>query len=201
MLRNRSLKAGYLELQAGLEAAEIAVAEAKTRSTEGAENIWLRDRIAELPADSNIATVQRLVLDNELKASDAFSKYLTEILSSADDARQALSEQWASTRQSAAALAAELIDRYPPSHPIISQLHEACASLDEALNNPVPERPDAPELSEHNSTDITQEAEHLRAANDLLQQEMNKLRGELSQHTTNVEQADEQAEDLKALLQ
>jgi hypothetical protein len=36
VLRNGSLKASHLELQAGLEAAEIAVAEAKTRSTEGA---------------------------------------------------------------------------------------------------------------------------------------------------------------------
>jgi hypothetical protein len=36
LLRNRSLKASYLELQAGLEAAAIAVSAANARSSEGA---------------------------------------------------------------------------------------------------------------------------------------------------------------------
>jgi DNA repair exonuclease SbcCD ATPase subunit len=42
---------------------------------------------------------------------------------------------------------------------------------------------------------------HQNSQNRTAQQELNKLRGELSQHTANVEQADEQAEDLKGLLQ
>ncbi len=201
LLRNRSLKARYRALQDGLEASEAAIAMAMSRVTDGAEKIWLQDRLAELPDEGELPAIQRLVLANELELDSDFEKNLTEILSSADAARDAVAEQWAKTRESAHNLAAGLIDRYPLSHPVIVQMHDAYGSLDQALGTSPEPLPDAPELSEADPTDATQEAEHLRATNDLLQQELDKLRGELSQQSADGANADEQAEDLKGLLQ
>ena len=81
------------------------------------------------------------------------------------------------------------------------QLHEAYRNLDEELGNPTADLPDPPEVSAEDATDLTQESEHLRATNELLQQENDKLRGQLSQQSADGADADEQAEDLKALLQ
>ena len=133
--------------------------------------------------------------------ADDFTGKLTTILSSAEAARAAAIEQWSTTRDSAAALAADLISRYPLSHPVITQLHEAYEALDNAFGTSSPELPEPPPVEDADETDVTQEVEHLRAANDLLQQELDTARGELSQHSAEGEEAEEQAEDLKGLLQ
>jgi hypothetical protein len=172
VLRNRTLKQRYESLLEGLDAAETAVAKANERSSEGAEKLWLRDRVGEIPESESddIARIQRMVLENELSPTEDFTGKLTTILSSAEAARAAAVEQWSTTRESAAAIAADLISRYPLSHPVISQLHEAYESLDQAFGTSSPALPDPEPVDDADETDITQEVEHLRAANDLLQQ-------------------------------
>jgi hypothetical protein len=199
LLRNRALKQQYLELKSGLEAADAAIEQAKLRVSEGAEKLWLRDRLAELPVDTDIGALQRLVLSNELEPDAKFEADLTKILSSADAARVELARQWEKARKSAADLAASLIEKYPLSHPIISQLHEAYIQLDQGFDVDTPDLPAAPEVTDADATDITQEAEHLRATNELLQQEVEQLRQDLE--AASGEDTNEQAEDLKGLLQ
>ena len=201
LLRNRSLKAQYQALTEGLAEAETAVQAAKLRMTDGAERIWLSDRVDQLQGDDEITNLQKLVLQNELEPQDEFAGNLTATLAAGEAAQAALRERWQQARASSHALASELSAKYPLSHPVITQLHDAYATLDKELGIDTAELPDAPEIDEADLTDVAQEAEHVRAANELLQQEIDKLRDELSQQQASGEDAQEQENDLKSLLQ
>jgi hypothetical protein len=51
-----------------------------------------------LPEEGEIAEIQRLILANELEKDAEFEANLTNILSSAEAARDAIAQQWASAR-------------------------------------------------------------------------------------------------------
>ncbi len=203
-LRNRELKARYRELEAQSATADEAVAEATARFegvAETARDEWLSERIASCSGDDPVSEVQRLVLQNERSPDPDFMAGLQQLLASGSDAHTHYQQQWQGLREQSHQLACRLIESYPLSQAVISQLYEAFTELDKAFATDLPPLPDAPERESGDDMDLSQEAEHLRAANELIQQQLEEARTELNKHQSSSEEAEEQAEDLKKLLQ
>ena len=201
LLRNRALLKLYQSVTKDLEAASDAVAAAKLRMTDDAERVWLRDRLTALDDSTDVGAIQRVVLQNELEPSDSLRKELAESLSEGALLRKILRSRWEPARSQAHQVAVELIRKYPLSYPMISQLHQAYGVFDEQVEIDSPTLPDPPDIPEGDSTDASQEAEHLRATNELLQKELQQTKTLLETKVASGENAEEQAEDLKTLLQ
>ena len=122
-------------------------------------------------------------------------------LASGSDAHTHYQDQRRNLREQTHTLASRLTESYPFSQPVIAQLYDAFATLDHAFSIDLPPLPDAPEREAGDDMDLCQEAEHLRAANELLLQQLEEARTELSKRQNSSEDAEEQAEDLKKLLQ
>ena len=200
-LRNRELKRRYEALESASAEAFEAVEQAREQLKLGADKAWIRDRLEVLQGEDEVTVIQRLVLGNELEADGEFQHNLREQLNSGESAQQALQEQWQQIRTTSHELASRLIESYPLSHPVISQLYDAFGELDATLAVQLPDLPEAPDTSELDSTDASQEAENLRASNELLQQELDRFKEELASRDASSGDAEEQAEDLKGLLQ
>lgn len=203
-LRNRELKTRYRALEAQSVAAEETVAEAAAKfegMADAAREQWLSERISACTGDDPVSEVQRLVLQNERSPHPEFAAELQQQLASGSDAHAHYQDQWRSLREQSHALACRLTESYPLSQAVISQLYEAFAALDKAFSIDLPPLPDAPEREAGDDMDLSQEAEHLRAANELLQQQLEEARAELNKQQSSSEDAEEHAEDLKKLLQ
>lgn len=201
LVRNRALHQRYRALCEGLDAASEAVAAAKLRMTDGAERVWLRDRLETMDHSTDIGAVQRVILANELEPSDDLASDLSECLSDNPITRKLLRAKWEPARKRAHQVAQELIEKYPLSHPTLSQLHLAYGAFDEVVGMKSPLLSDPPAVAPGDSTDASQEAENLRATNELLQKELDQTRTLLETKLASGEEAEEQAEDLKTLLQ
>lgn len=201
LVRNRALQQRYRTLSEGLDAASEAIAAAKLRMTDGAERVWLRDRLEALDDHSDVGAVQKVILANELEPSDTLATDLSECLSDNPIGRKILRSRWEPVRKRAHQVALDLIAKYPLSYPTLSQLHLAYGSFDQEVGMKSPTLPDPPEIPPGDSTDASQEAENLRATNELLQKELDQIRTHLESKLASGEEAEEQAEDLKTLLQ
>jgi len=201
LVRNRALHQRYRSLSEGLDAATEAVAAAKLRMTDSAERVWLRDRLEALDDSTDIGALQRVILANELEPSDSLASDLSECLSDNPIARKILRTKWEPARKRAHQVAEELIEKYPLSYPMLSQLTLAYGVFDEEVGMKSPRLSDPPAIAPGDSTDASQEAENLRATNELLQKELDQTRTQLESKLASGEEAEEQAEDLKTLLQ
>ncbi|MCB1685532.1 MAG: hypothetical protein R3E82_07170 [Pseudomonadales bacterium] len=201
LVRNRALHQRYRALFEGLEAAAEAVAAARLRMTDGAERVWLRDRLEALDVSTDIGALQRVILANELEPSDNLAPDLSECLSDNPITRRILRSKWEPARKRAHQVAEELIEKYPLSYATLSQLHLAYGAFDQEVGMKSPQLSDPPAVAPGDSTDASQEAENLRATNELLQKELEQTRAQLESKLASGEAAEEQAEDLKTLLQ
>ncbi len=203
-LRNRELKIRYRELEAQSVAAAEAVAEAAAkfeRVAEATRERWLSKRIVACTGDDPRSEVQRLVLQNAPSPDPEFAAGLQQRLGSASDAHAHYQEQWRSLREQSHALACRLTEGYPLGQDVNAQLYESFGALDKAFSIDLPPMPDAPEREPGDDVDLSQEAEHLRAANELLLQRLEEAHAELNEQQNRNEDAKEQAEDLKKALQ
>ena len=134
-LRNRELRRRYDELAAASDELVAVVDEAKAQLDAEAHVAWLSDRVAALEGEDDTTAIQRLVLANELEATDDFATELAERLGAAESARKALREQWQEVRNGSFDAASKLIEEYPLSQPIIAELFQTYDTLDSALDH------------------------------------------------------------------
>jgi len=200
-LRNRELKRRYEELETASNDAFAAIEQAKEQLALGADKAWISDRVASIEGEDEVSAIQRLVLADELEADPDFRDKLLEQLNTGESAREALREQWQEIRTTSHELASSLIESYPLSHPVIAQLYDAFTDVDASLSVAMPELPEAPDTASLDTTDASQEAEHLRASAELMQKELDRLNDELANRDAASDDTEEQAEDLKGLLQ
>ena len=191
-LRNRQLNKHLAAMELSHDDAGTALEEAKDK-LESIEDrkVWLKTRIAELKDDAPTTVVQRMVLQNESKAKKSFVEDLSALLGGAD-----VSDSWRDVRTRQHELATTLIQQIPWKQPAIVELYELFSPLDEAFEFDLPALPEA----EEGSSDQTDD-DHLRKANEQLQEELNSARAALL--TANSGEGDEEhdGEDLKILLQ
>lgn len=186
-LRGRALSVQYRLLAEQLMSEPSAAGASETVASPPSDAQWLQARLQEVTGDDTISAVRRLVLSNELSPADDFEetlteRYLTTKMSNSGD-QENTREHWISVRQASIALAAEMIEKYPLSAPVVTQLHESYAELDEVFDFEIPGLPEPPEVSALADDDASagEQAEHLRSANEQLQREVEKLREALAQ--------------------
>ncbi|MEZ5560331.1 MAG: hypothetical protein R3E86_17530 [Pseudomonadales bacterium] len=205
LLRNRELKRRFAALEAASEAADETVQAAMQRYetlAADARDAWLRTRIEETAdAADSAGAFQHLVFANELEPRPDFEQELQARLAAGSEASEHYRAQWQALREQSYAVATNLTESYPLSQAVIAQLYAVFEPLDQAFGVELPALPEAPERDPSDEADIAQEAEHLRAANELLHQQLEKAQNDLAGYKATGEEAEEQAEDLKRLLQ
>lgn len=204
LLRNRQLKQRLRAMEAESAEAAQTLAEAESRFETLAEEAcesWLESRISALQDDEPATRLQRLVLENERLPDPAFSERAAELLAAGGEASDFYGEKWQALREASHHTAAHLIQGYPRSEAVIRQLYQAFSPMDELFDISLPPLPEAPEPDPADEMDLGQEAEHLRAANELLHNQLEEARAQLEgQQEQHADYAAQEA-DLKKLLQ
>lgn len=175
LLRNRQLKRRLRDVEAENAEAAQTLAEAESRFatiTEEALESSLESRVAALQDDAPATRLQRLVLQNERVPDPAFAEQAAELLAASGEATDFYREKWLALREGSHRTASHLIQGYPRSEAVIHQLYQTFSPLDEVFDVSLPPLPAAPEPDPADELDLGQEAEHLRAANELLQKQL-----------------------------
>jgi hypothetical protein len=203
-LRNR-------ELKVTLDAQAQAVAEATALLDEASERFesvveeardkWLAERTRDLDDSDPVQKVQQLVLQNEKEPIPDFAETMRRQISAGRETQDNFCEQWRQLRTDSYQMACGLIERFPRSHPVLVQFYDAFDPLDTEHGVELPPLPEPVVPAANEEAGGSEETEHLRAANDLLLQQLAETQKELAAARASREHAQEQEADLKALLQ
>ena len=201
-LRNRAL--GRLLAARERETAEAAeLLQAASERFEGvsaeARGKWLDERVEALDEDDPVERIQKLVLQNEKEPIPGFAERLGRRLAAGAEGDDEAREEWLALRTDTYRDACRLIERFPRSHSVVVQIYDAFAPLDVRHEVDLPPLPEPVEREEDEAS-ASEVTEQLRAANDLLNQQLADAQAELATLKA-VAEGEEQEEDLKALLQ
>jgi hypothetical protein len=203
-LRNRELKTRLNAQEQAIAEAAALVDEASERFesvVEEARDKWLAERTRELDESDPVQKVQQLVLQNEKEPIPDFAETMRRQISAGHETQDNFGQQWREARTDSYQTACNLIERFPRSHPVLVQLYDAFGALDAEHGVELPPLPEPVVPAASEEAGGSEETEHLRAANDLLLQQLAETQKELAAARTSREDAQEQEADLKALLQ
>lgn len=199
-LRGRRLGALLEDRERLVEEAGALIEQAEARFSAlatGAVDKWLAERTEALDEEDPVQLITKRVLQNEKEPIPDFEDTLRRQLDG--DATDQGQEAWRRARTAGYQTACDLVERFPASHPVIARLYASFDELDAQYGVELPPLPEPPEPAADDG-DGPEAMEHLRAANELLRQQLESAQKEIAALESSSTGAGQEDEDLKSLL-